>query len=290
MERPQGVETETDAEAEAETDAGTEAETEAETPVADLHVHTTASDGQLEMSELPRVARAAGIECVAVTDHDRPHPELDAPVVQRDGVTMIRGIELRVDAGRVNVDLLGYGVRETDALIAAVDRIQRDRVRRARRMIECVESRLDVDLDLDPMPGIGRPHVAHAIEASSAPYAYQEAFDHLIGSRCPCYVPREIPSFERGVELLSESCSIVSLAHPFRYRDPAAALELTADLDAVERYYPYGRDVDVGRLDRLIEDRDLLVTGGSDAHGTTVGGTGMPRDAFERVREALTAA
>ncbi|MFW5917935.1 MAG: PHP domain-containing protein [Haloferacaceae archaeon] len=256
-------------------------------PVADLHVHTTASDGELTVPELSTAARRGGIEWIAVTDHDRVHPELPAPVVERDGVRIIRGIELRVDAGPVNVDLLGFAVERTDALIAEVDRIQRDRVARARKIIDRVESRLGVDLSIEPSEGIGRPHIARAIDASSAGYDYQGAFDHLIGTGCPCYVPRRIPSFDRGRELLSEACAVVALAHPFRYRRVDRALALLSELDAVERYYPYHWDVDVGRLERLLAERDLLAVGGSDAHDDRLGRAGPPRERFEQFRAAL---
>jgi predicted metal-dependent phosphoesterase TrpH len=70
--------------------------------IADLHVHTTNSDGGLELSELPSAARRAGLEAVAVTDHDRIHPDLDGPVTAMGGVTVVHGIELRVDAGEKN--------------------------------------------------------------------------------------------------------------------------------------------------------------------------------------------
>ena len=251
--------------------------------VADLHVHTTASDGTLTLEEVPAAAREAGVECVAVTDHDRYHPGLDAPVTDREGIRVVHGVELRVDAGPLNVDLLGYGVRRTGALSAEFDRIQENRVERASRMVDCVEARLGVELDVDLGSGVGRPHIARAVAASDADYDYQGAFDHLIGADGPCYVPRAIPPFERGVTRLSEACWFVSLAHPFRYRDVDAALALTDRLDAVERYYPYGRSVDAARLDRLVDSRGLLATGGSDAHERRVGVDGLDRDAFERL-------
>ncbi len=249
---------------------------------ADLHVHTTASDGELTLAGLPAAARDAGVSCVAVTDHDRCHPDIDAPVVERDGVTVIRGVELRVDAGDLRVDLLGYAARRTDGLVAELDRVQRDRVRRARRMVACVEDRLGVSLDVDFEEGVGRPHVARAVAASDADYDYQGAFDHLIGADCPCYVARDLPSFETGARLLREACDVVSLAHPFRYPDPASALELAAELDAVERYYPYGRSVDTALVDRFAAEHDLLVTGGSDAHDRTLGVAGLTPEPFRR--------
>ncbi|WP_423750899.1 PHP domain-containing protein [Salinirarus marinus] len=255
--------------------------------VADLHVHTTASDGQLRLGEIPAAARAAGLSGVAVTDHDRVHPGLDAPVTTRDGVTVIRGIELRVDTGTERIDLLGYGVERTDELDAEIERLQRNRVERARRIVACVEERLGVDLALDVHAGVGRPHVARAVDESDADYGYQAAFDHLIGDDGPCYVAREIPSFERGVSLLDSACSLVSLAHPLRYDDPEAALDLTAALDAVERYYPYGRPVDPSPIDRAIERHGLVATGGSDAHDRTLGRAGLAKSAYDAVLSEL---
>jgi predicted metal-dependent phosphoesterase TrpH len=255
--------------------------------VADLHVHTTRSDGTLSLDAVPEAARRAGVEVVALTDHDRTQPALDAPVTERDGITVIHGIELRVDAGDLRVDLLGYGVDPTPALTDLVEAIQRNRAERGRAIVECVEDRLGVTLDVEPRPGLGRPHIAQAIAASPADYDYQGAFEHLIGGDCPCYVARDIPTFERGREVLADACGVVGLAHPLRYGDPAAALDLTADLDAVERYYPYGRETDPGPVERAVETHDLLVTGGSDAHDETLGLAGLDRGATERVLAAL---
>ncbi|WP_410766043.1 PHP domain-containing protein [Haloferax sp. DFSO60] len=260
-----------------------------ENPAADLHLHTTASDGQLTIEQLPAAAHAGGVEVVAVTDHDRYHPELDAPVVERDGLTIIHGIELRVDAGDRQVDLLGYGVEQTPALTREITRLQEDRVERAREIVERVEDETEVIIDIDIQDGVGRPHIARAIDVSDAPYDYQGAFDELIGGGSPCYVPRELPSFDDGVAALKSACDVVSLAHPFRYRDPAGAIELCADLDAIERYYPYGFPVETDLLDSAIEKYDLLATGGSDCHDTRLGRAGPPRDEFSRISDRISA-
>lgn len=269
------------------------------TVVADLHVHTTNSDGALELGAVPDAARRAGLDAVAITDHDRFHPGLEAPVVDRDGVTVIAGIELRAElcGGRagtapdgaegMRVDLLGYGLRPTTALREEVDRLQRDRQRRAEAMIERVEERTGATLDLTPQAGIGRPHVARAIERSDAPYDYESAFEHLIGDGRPCFVSRRLPSYERARNLLAESCALVGLAHPYRYERPEAALSLTAALDAVERWYPYDRDVDQGPVDRAIREHDLVPTGGSDAHDDVLARAGLDAGAYERVRSRL---
>ncbi|PSQ28554.1 PHP domain-containing protein [Halobacteriales archaeon QS_9_67_15] len=263
---------------------------------ADLHVHTTNSDGTFRLSEVAPAARKAGLDAVAITDHDRLHPDLSGPVVERDGVTLVHGIELRVETDAQRVDLLGYGARSTDALLGEVERLQRDRIERGRAIIECIEDRLGVSLAVEPERGLGRPDIARAVVDSGADYdAIPAVFDDLIGEGEPCYVAREVSSFERGRELLRDACAVVGLAHPLRYPDPEAALELAPDLDALEVVYPYGARGHTGStcgLDesdvRMVADaHDAVVTGGSDAHDQTVGDRGLSTDEYERFATAL---
>jgi hypothetical protein len=255
---------------------------------ADLHVHTDVSDGTLRLETLPAAAARAGVACVAVTDHDRIHPGLDAPVTTLDGVRVVRGVELRVDAGAQRLDLLGYAVDPTPGLTAVLEGIQRNRVERAREMIARCEERLGVALDVDVRPGVGRPHVARAVDAHpEVEYDYAGAFEHLVGDDGPCYVAREVPGFDRGAALLRESCALVGLAHPLRYDDPAAALASASELDAVERYYPYDPPADPDPVDRAIEAHGLLATGGSDAHDEVLGRAGLDRTAFAAVARRL---
>jgi len=249
--------------------------------VADLHVHTDNSDGTLSLDAIPDAARAAGVEAVAITDHDRPHPDLDAPAEAHDGVTVIHGIELRVESSAGRIDLLGYGLDPTPALCAEVRRLQEDRIERGGAIIDAVEATLGIDLDLDPFEGIGRPHVARAIaDHPGTDYDVSGAFEELIGEGRPCYVPRAVPSFDRGHALLAGACSVVSLAHPMRYADPGAALDLAGELDAIERWYPYEGPVNPASVEEAIETHGLLGTGGSDAHGTRIGATGVSRVAY----------
>jgi predicted metal-dependent phosphoesterase TrpH len=230
--------------------------------VADLHVHTTNSDGTLapDADAVAAAAREAGVGAVAVTDHDRLPP--GPPERQVDGVTVIAGIELRVAVGTDRtdgdprrLDLLGYFLRKTDPLAAEVERIQTDRIERAREMIDRIEARTGASLDVDLEAGIGRPHVARAIERSDADYDYQGAFDHLIGADGPCYVARELTGFERGVDLLAGACGLVALAHPLRYGDPHGALACRED-EAVLGGRP---------LDRRGVDRPAVRVSGLDA-------------------------
>ncbi|WP_458188911.1 PHP domain-containing protein [Haladaptatus sp. NG-WS-4] len=256
---------------------------------ADLHVHTTNSDGSMELEDVPAAARSAGVSVVAITDHDRLHPDLPTPVTVLKGISVVHGIELRVEApDGQHVDLLGYGVYPTPELADELGRLQADRIERGQAIIDCVEDELGIDLDVESREGFGRPHVARAIDDHpGTEYDFGGAFADLIGSEKPCYVPRDVPSFERGVELLSDASGLVGLAHPFRYDDPNAALSLTSELDAVERYYPYGYDVDSRPIERAIADHGLVPTGGSDAHEDELGQAGLSKAEYRHFRSAV---
>ena len=254
---------------------------------ADLHVHTTNSDGTFTLETVPAAAHEAGVSVVAITDHDRTNPEIDGPETTLSGITVIHGIELRVEYKGIRVDLLGYGVHETDALDSLVSRLQENRIERARNIASLVEEEIGYPLDMEFKPGVGRPHIARAIAASDHHYGYGDAFEHLIGNDGPCYISRDIPSFDRGREILMEACNLVGLAHPLRYDDTETALSLTAELDAVELPYPYGHDVDTAPVEQVIDAYDLVVTGGSDAHEETLGIAGLDREQYEAFRTAF---
>jgi len=262
---------------------------------ADLHVHTDNSDGTLSLEALPDAARRSGVAVVAVTDHDRLHPGFAAPVVERARITLIHGIELRVQAPEQRVDLLGYGVEPTPALRSEVERLQANRRERGRAIVECLEDDLGVSLDVEITEGLGRPHIARAVVAHpETEYDAMDAvFAELIGDDEACFVAREVPDFDRGRRLLEDASAFVGLAHPLRYPDPLAALDLCSDLDAVERYYPYGDPSVPGEtdphaaVDRAIEAHDLLATGGSDAHGEDLGAAGLSAAQFEPVAGRL---
>lgn len=252
---------------------------------ADLHVHTTHSDGTLELSEVPEAAQDAGISVVAVTDHDSIHPGLDVPITKQDGVTIIRSIELRVDVPELGerVDLLGYGVERTSELVAETERLQTNRANRSQEIIDNVENELNLSLDIIGQEGMGRPHIARAIaNHNETSCGYQQAFDEVIGRDCPAYVARDVTSFETGVRLLSDACSVVSLAHPFRYDDPEEAVALTEHLDGIEGPYPYDTSIHVKptMIDIVVEKYDLVLTGGTDAHETTLGVSGLRESNF----------
>jgi predicted metal-dependent phosphoesterase TrpH len=261
------------------------------TIVADLHIHTDASDGQMCLREVIGTAAQRGLRAIAITDHDRLHPQLDARISHSAGVEVIHGVEIRVDLDGVRVDLLGYGVTQRPQLDAMLMRIQRSRIERAAAMIRSLEDALDVSLGLSPSPGIGRPTIAAAVVAAVDGYTIDRVFTELIGADCPHYVRRWVPDAVDAIDALRAADALISLAHPYRYEDFDAATAGVDRLDAIEAFYPYGTErqdlVDPVRLEEMATAADLLLTGGSDAHGRTVGAAGVDAQTYGRFRSAL---
>lgn len=240
---------------------------------ADLHMHTTLSDGKTKPDEIVKYAKNNGLKSVALTDHDRVHQDRE-PLEHIDGVDVISGIELRVESEYLNerIDLLGYGVLPNDRLKSVLQKIQKNRKTRANSIIDNIEEKTGVRINLTPSENTGRPHIAHAIDSSEElNYNYEEAFDGLIGRDCECYVSRNVPSFRYGLELLQDCCSFISLAHPFRYDNVEKSLKLSRKLDGVECIYPYNQEIESHNppMDELaVNWFDLTMTGGSDAHNS----------------------
>lgn len=246
---------------------------------ADLHIHTENSDGKMSFQDLVNISKKKNsIGAIAVTDHDILNSNIEEKYINKKGVTIINGIELRVEMNNQRVDLLGYGVEETYELEKELDRIQKARKERGEKVLEKVKEYFGVELNYEPNRHTGRPDIARAIEDSSQiDHTYQEAFDHVIGQDCPCYVQRYVPSFEKGKNLLSEASEVVSLAHPFRYDNVSKALDKAETLDAIELYYPYDKN-DSRIVRRYIDEYDLIATGGSDSHNYQIAKQGLTRE------------
>lgn len=254
--------------------------------VADLHLHTTLSDGTASTSEVIETAQERGLEAIALTDHDNYHDGIQAPLEVVDGMDVISGIELRVESQDLDqrVDILGYGVKPSRELDSVLSKIRTNRRKRAEHMLDLIEDETGTRPDLEPTDNTGRPDIARAIESSDGiQYGYEGAFENLIGNGEPCYVSRDIPNFEYGARLLKKDCNLVSLAHPYRYRRTREVVKLSRHLDGIECLYDYSSSVSREEdIDILAANYyDLTITGGSDAHEPqNIGSTGLTEPTY----------
>jgi predicted metal-dependent phosphoesterase TrpH len=248
---------------------------------ADLHLHTTASDGRLEPGEIVSLAIKVGLDVIAITDHDTIDgvvPALDAASAS-NSLRVIPGVEINTDVARGEVHILGYFIDYTDKKLAAILQTLRDsRLGRAQKMIAKLND-LGIKIDWQRVSELAqdgtvcRPHVAQALFEKGYVRSEKEAFDKYIGHNGPAYVERYKLLPEEAVKLILDAQGLPVLAHPADIDDLD---ELVPKLKAVglvglEIYYGnYGLET-IDRLARISRQYDLVTTGGTDYHAFSDG-------------------
>lgn len=248
---------------------------------ADLHMHSTASDGVLAPDELMRRAASLGFTHVALTDHDCMAGILPAQEeAQALGLTLIPGVELSCGAQK-EIHVLGYGFDPQNAALLA---FCRERVcQREARTAAMVERlcALGKPVEMARVRALargvmGRPHVARALLEKGYVSSVSDAFDRFLKPGKLAYVPKEDVKVSEAVRLIGEAGGIAVLAHPMELKMGDTMLESLIGewkgqgLAGVEVYHPSAQNNHASFLLHLAQRENMLVTGGSDFHGEAV--------------------
>jgi predicted metal-dependent phosphoesterase TrpH len=246
----------------------------------DLHAHTTASDGTTSPTDLVAQARGAGLDVVAVTDHDTTVGWDEAvAAAQRFGVGLVRGLEMSTRYAGCTVHLLCYLHRPDDpALAAELATIRDDRVGRVRAMVANLARDYPITWDdvVAQAAGartLGRPHIADALVAKGVVADRTEAFADLISSGGRYYVDHYGTPTDQAIALVRAAGGVPVLAHPGAASRgenlPDAAFDelAAAGLAGLEVHHRDHDVAQVARLGALAARLGLLVTGSSDFHG-----------------------
>lgn len=261
----------------------------AKTLPVDLHVHSTRSDGTFTPSQLVDYAIDKGLAAFALTDHDTVDGlaeafayaeslrlKQNAPPVPE----VIPGIEFSTEYHGRDVHILGLYIDHQDkAFTHKIQEFVDTRILRNRKMCRLLrEAGIDVTyealLEAFPDSVITRAHYAKYMLSQGYIQSMKEAFDRYIGDDCPCYVPREKVTPVQAVKLVLEAGGVPILAHPILYRLTAPQLEeLTLELKAaglvgVEAVYSTYNAAEERQIRALAARQGLLVSGGSDFHGS----------------------
>lgn len=250
----------------------------------DLHTHTIHSDGVTTVEENVRLALAAGLTGLGVTDHDTTAPyDEAAAAADGTGLVIVPGVEFSAELDGSSVHVLGYWVDpDNRALQAEMDRLRNERERRAEEIVTKFHG-LDVPVSIDRVrelagdAPIGRPHIARAVLETGVVGTMQEVFDVYLADDGPAYVPKYAVDPVRAVELLVGAGGVAVLAHPglfgARNQDepglPPEAIEamVGAGMDGIEADHP-DHSADSRRHYRdIARALGLVVTAGSDFHG-----------------------
>ena len=251
----------------------------------DLHTHSSVSDGTETPAELLQTARAAGLDVVALTDHDTT----DGWAVARDarpaGLTVVPGMELSCrwfpdDQPPVSVHLLAYLFDpDSPALSAERARLREERLSRGERIVEALAADgypvVWAEIVEASAGGVvGRPHLARALVRAGVVESVDAAFATLLHHRSPYYVTKADTDVRQGIALVRAAGGVPVFAHGLATKrgrvvgDDAVVAMVEAGLLGLEVDHPDHSADERAHMRGLAADLGLIVTGSSDYHGT----------------------
>ncbi len=244
---------------------------------ADLHIHTTASDGRFSPEEIVSLAAEASLNVVAITDHDTVEglPAAMSSARSFPAMIVIPGIEVSTASAYGEVHVLGYFLEYNNGKLGNVlKQSQVSRRERAEKMVARLRG-LGMEIDLQRVlelargDSVGRPHVAQALLERGYVSSLKEAFVKYIGRSGPAYVKRAKLSPVEAVRLILDARGLPVLAHPAAIANFDEFLtELkSAGLAGMEVFYGFYPPEEIDRLYSISESYGLIATGGSDYHG-----------------------
>jgi hypothetical protein len=257
---------------------------------ADLHTHSNASDGTDAPAELIAAAQAAGLDLLALTDHDTFAAVAEAGrLASARGIALLPGAELTcvTDTG-VTLHLLAYAPSPADPVLAEqMARVRDDRGPRARRIVEHLAAD-GVDVSYEQVAAlaggaasVGRPHVAQALVDAGAAASIQDAFDRFLAQGRPYYEAHHAMPVLDAIGWVRAAGGVPVFAHSLaRRRGPVVSESdfeamVAAGLLGVEVDHVDHEEGDRERLRAFARAHDLIETGSSDYHGARKEGLGL---------------
>jgi 3',5'-nucleoside bisphosphate phosphatase len=241
---------------------------------ADLHCHSTYSDGSQTPTELIELALQKGLQGLSITDHDTVDAYPSAfSIAQQKGLLLIPGIEFSSQFQQRSVHILGYSFDYSNPRL--LELCQRHKQRRLERNLQILAKLKEEGFALDPedllksgSSTIGRPHIAQALVKKGYLPDTATAFQKYLGDKKKCYVPGTSPTIEETLDTLHAAQGIAVLAHPHLYHSRTFVRQiLTFPFDGLECEYANMTPAENRPWIALANDKQLLITGGSDFHG-----------------------
>ncbi len=242
---------------------------------ADLHIHSTFSDGALTPAEIVREALKTGLKAIGITDHDSVDGlEIAKIEGNNHGIEVVGGVEMSVSTMGLDVHLLGYFVDpDGNELRGYLEFFKETRLRRAHRIVKRLNE-LGVDLNLDTVLGIGgegtigRMHIAKALVQEKLCSSIDDAFSRYLRDGGPAFVEKYRMSAEKAIRVIHKAGGVAILAHPGFYGNEELMNHLfDVGLNGLEVYNPKHTGVQIRRFQQIVREHNGVGSGGSDFHG-----------------------
>ena len=267
---------------------------------ADLHLHTTFSDGTFTPEEVVAHGKRLGFAALALTDHDTVEGcERMAAACAAEHIEFIAGSELTAEFGEHELHILGYFLdTQHPRLLNEMAKFQAVRQQRIRDMVARINE-LGVPLETEAVFALancrapGRPHVARALVKANLCANLDEAFERFLKRHRPAWVPKMKMSALDAIALIHEAGGLAVMAHPGLNKCDEVIPELVkAGLDGIECYHTKHTNTTAARYLNFTKQYGLLVTGGSDCHGLSkgkplIGGIKLPIHYVHKMQKAL---
>lgn len=268
---------------------------------ADLHVHSTASDGTYSPEEIVDKSVAEGLSVVAITDHDTIAGVKKARARgEETGCKVVAGIELSCgwEGREASIHVLGLFIDENSSqLLALLERQKNFRYQRALKILDLLTDQgldmadLQQEFETNREKVLGRPHVARYLLEKGYIKDFQQAFVKYLGRGCPAYVPKDHVDPESGIEIIKKAGGIAILAHPGLIPDWEPVWDKIKDMpwDGFETYYSEHSNSQVKKFAAIVAERNWISTGGSDFHGdygkhkNRLGKYGLNRERYDNL-------
>ncbi len=260
---------------------------------ADLHCHTTCSDGSLTPEEIISLAVEQGLSALSITDHDSIAAYPDAiTLAKQKGLLMGTGVEFSCMHQGTSVHVLGYRFApDAQGILDLCEKHQKRRKDRNLAILESLRKRgIDIkDTELPKIGTVGRPHIAQLLIDRGRVANFKDAFTHYLGEGKCCYVQGAPISVEETINILHEAKAKAFIAHPHLFPKASFVKNLLAlPFDGLECYYAKCPPQQEGRWVRMAQEKGLLISGGSDFHGPIkphipLGASWVSEEAFYKI-------
>ncbi len=243
---------------------------------ADLHCHSTCSDGSKTPSELVALAKTKGLGGLSITDHDTIAGCFQAAEAAKEAdISFVSGVEFSTSHQGKGVDVLAYSFAIASPLIAQFCRRHQERRTIRFKKILALLSSLGIELEhalnsvvSSPQHSLGRPHIAAAMVKMGYVQTIRQAFAEFLGERGRCFVPRESFSVEETLHVIHAANGFAVIAHPHLIGDTRTVRDLLEmPFDGIEGYYARYPLREQQRWVKIGMHQGWIVTGGSDYHG-----------------------